>query len=58
MAQIKIQHDQGYGSWVTITNSVSGSQGIALEFKNQRSRLPAHYRIRAVDENDRIIDIM
>jgi hypothetical protein len=57
MDQVQIQAQDTSGNWRTYLNVMNQSQRILSEMRSLQSRYP-NYRIRAVDQNGRIVDIL
>jgi hypothetical protein len=57
MDRVEIQAQDTTGNWRTYHVTDSNSQRILQEMKTLQERLP-NYRIRAVDQNGRIVDIL
>jgi len=57
MDNIQIQAQDPTGNWRTYHITFNNSQMILAEMKALKERLP-DYRIRAIDNNGRIIDIL
>lgn len=57
MNSIDIQLQDLSGNWRTFGQTVNNSQQILQEMKNLQSRYP-NQRVRAVDQNGRIVDIL
>jgi hypothetical protein len=54
---IQIQADYGNGSWRTLHTTMNNTQFIANGMKNAKKGHPTK-RIRAVDSNRRLVDIL
>jgi hypothetical protein len=57
MDSVQIQAQDTSGNWRTYLNVINQSQRIYSEMRSLQSRYP-NYRIRAVDQNGRIVDIL
>lgn len=55
--QIEIQAQDTSGMWRTYHVTMNDSQRILAEMRSIQSRYP-NYRVRAVDQNGRIVDIL
>jgi hypothetical protein len=54
---VHIQAQDPSGNWRTYHTTSNNSQRILSEMKTLQSRLP-NYRVRAVDQNGRVVDIL
>ena len=57
MDRIEIQAQDTSGMWRTYHVTMNDSQRILAEMQSIKSRYPS-YRVRAVDQNGRIVDIL
>lgn len=57
MERIDIQLQDSSGVWRTYVNTLNNSQRILSEMRSLQSRFP-NYRVRAVDQNGRVVDIL
>jgi len=57
MDRIEIQAQDTSGMWRTYHVTMNDSQRIVSEMRSIQSRYPS-YRVRAVDQNGRIVDIL
>lgn len=57
MDRIEIQAQDTTGNWRTYHTTSNNTQRILSEMKTLQSRLP-NFRIRAVDANGRVVDIL
>jgi len=57
MDRIEIQAQDTSGMWRTYHVTMNDSQRIVAEMRSIQSRYPS-YRVRAVDQNGRIVDIL
>ena len=57
MDRIDIQLQDTTGVWRTYVNTLNNSQRILSEMRSLQSRFPT-YRVRAVDQNGRVVDIL
>ena len=57
MDRVEIQAQDTTGNWRTYHVTDSNSQRILSEMKSLQQRYPT-YRIRAVDQNGRVVDIL
>ena len=59
MDRVEIQAQDTTGNWRTYhtTSGVSNSQRILSEMQSLQDRYPT-YRVRAVDQNGRVVDIL
>lgn len=57
MNRISIQLQDGTGNWVTYGNTMNNSPMIVSEMKSLSARFPK-YRVRAVDSDGRVVDIL
>jgi len=57
MDQVQIQAQDKSGMWRTYHITSNNSQRIISEMRSLQSRFP-DYRIRAVDQNGRLVDIL
>lgn len=57
MDKVEIQAQDTTGNWRTYHVTDSNSQRILSEMKSLQQRYPT-YRIRAVDQNGRVVDIL
>jgi hypothetical protein len=55
--RIEIQAQDTSGMWRTYHVTMNDSQRILAEMRSIQSRYP-NYRVRAVDQNDRVVDIL
>ena len=55
--QIEIQAQDTSGMWRTYHVTMNDSQRILAEMRSIQSRYP-NYRVRAVDQNGRVVDIL
>ena len=54
---VQIQAQDTTGNWRTYSNCANNSQRILAEMHSLKSRMP-NFRVRCVDYNGRIIDIL
>jgi len=54
---INIQLQQGTGNWVTYQTTLNNSMYIVQAMNQLSSRYP-NYRVRAVDQSGRVVDIL
>jgi hypothetical protein len=57
MDRVQIQAQDTTGNWRTYHMSDNNSQRIFFEMKSLKERYP-NYRVRAVDQNGKVIDIL
>jgi hypothetical protein len=57
MDRIEIQAQDTSGMWRTYHVTMNDSQRILAEMRSIQSRYP-NYRVRAVDQNGRVVDIL
>jgi hypothetical protein len=57
MDRIEIQAQDTSGMWRTYHVTMNDSQRIVAEMRSIQSRYP-NYRVRAVDQNGRVVDIL
>ena len=57
MDRVEIQAQDTTGNWRTYHVTDSNSQRILSEMKSLQDRYP-NYRVRAVDQNGRVVDIL
>jgi hypothetical protein len=57
MDRIEIQAQDTSGMWRTYHVTMNNSQRIVAEMRSIQSRYP-NYRVRAVDQNGRVVDIL
>ena len=57
MDRVEIQAQDTTGNWRTYHITDTSPQRILSEMKSLQSRLP-NYRIRAIDQNGRVVDIL
>ena len=57
MNNASIQLQDKTGNWVSYSSVVNTSQMVVMAMRNLSSRYPG-YRVRAVDKNGRLIDIL
>ena len=57
MDRVEIQAQDTTGNWCTYHVTDTNSQRILSEMKSLQSRYP-DYRIRAIDQNGRVVDIL
>ena len=57
MDRIEIQAQDTSGMWRTYHVTMNDSQRIVAEMRSIQSRYPS-YRVRAVDQNGRVVDIL
>lgn len=57
MDRVEIQAQDTTGNWRTYHVTDTSSQRILAEMKSLQQRYP-NYRVRAVDQNGRIVDIL
>jgi hypothetical protein len=57
MDRVEIQAQDTTGNWRTYHITDTSPQRILSEMKTLQSRLP-NYRIRAIDQNGRVVDIL
>lgn len=57
MDRVEIQAQDTTGNWRTYHTTDTNSQRILSEMKSLQSRYP-DYRIRAIDQNGRVVDIL
>jgi hypothetical protein len=57
MDRVEIQAQDTTGNWRTYHITDTNSQRILSEMKSLQSRYP-DYRIRAIDQNGRVVDIL
>lgn len=57
MERIDIQLQDSTGNWRTYGNTINNSQRILSEMRSLQSRFPT-FRVRAVDQNGRVVDIL
>jgi hypothetical protein len=57
MDRIEIQAQDTSGMWRTYHVTMNDSQRIVSEMRSIQSRYPS-YRVRAVDQNGRVVDIL
>jgi hypothetical protein len=55
--QIEIQAQDNSGMWRTYHVTMNDSQRILAEMRSIQSRYP-NYRVRAIDQNGRVVDIL
>jgi hypothetical protein len=55
--QIEIQAQDTSGMWRTYHVTMNDSQRILAEMRSIQSRYP-NYRVRAIDQNGRVVDIL
>jgi hypothetical protein len=56
MEQVKIQYQTEQGWWITVQTTFNESQNILTVVRSVKTSYPDK-RIRAVDMNDRVVDI-
>jgi hypothetical protein len=57
MDRVEIQAQDTTGNWRTYHTTDNSPQRILSEMKSLQSRYP-NYRIRAIDQNGRVVDIL
>lgn len=57
MERIDIQLQDASGVWRTYVNTLNNSQRILSEMRSLQNRFP-NFRVRAVDQNGRVVDIL
>jgi hypothetical protein len=57
MDNVSIQIQDHGGNWLTVSNVVNNIQRIGFELRSVQSRYPDR-RVRAVDQNGRLIDLL